>query len=111
MPSYPLSPPPRSDDDSLARWLDKLHKRITGTSADGGMGYASGTGGTVTQLTSKSTAVALNKLCGQITMHNAALAAGARVSFVVTNSTVGASDVAEGGDRLREERRTPTPRL
>jgi hypothetical protein len=102
MPSYPVSPPPRVTDDTLARWLDRLHKRITGTSADGGMGYAAGNGGTVTQATSKSTGVTLNKLCGQITMNNAALAAGVRVSFVVTNSTVAATDapkavVASGG--------------
>lgn len=56
-------------------------------------GYATGAGGTVTQLTSKSTAVTLNELCGQITMHNAALAAGAIVSFTLNNSTILANDV------------------
>lgn len=61
-----------------------------GTSA---FGYAAGAGGTVTQATNKSTAVTLNKLCGQITMHNAALAAGAIVSFTVNNSTVLANDL------------------
>lgn len=49
-------------------------------------GFAPGSGGLVTQLTSKSTAVTLNKSNGRITMHNAALAAGASVLFEVTNS-------------------------
>jgi hypothetical protein len=56
-------------------------------------GYGTGAGGTVMQTTSKSAGVTLNKLSGQITMNNAALAAGAKVSFIVTNSTVAATDV------------------
>ena len=59
-----------------------------------GIGYGTGSGGTVTQLTSKSTAVTLNKPCGQITMHNAALGAGASVTFVVNNSLVAYIDNA-----------------
>ncbi len=50
-------------------------------------------GGTVTQATNKATAVTLNKLCGQITTTNAALAAAAEVKFTVNNSTVTANDV------------------
>lgn len=97
MPDFTLGPPPNGD-----RWLARLYQRVSGTTANGGAGYAAGTGGSVTQTTSKSTGVTLNKLCGQITMHNAALAAGARASFVVTNSTVEATDlpkaiVASGG--------------
>lgn len=56
-------------------------------------GYTTGAGGTVTQATSKSTGVTLNKLSGQITTHNAALASAAEVSFTVTNNTVAATDV------------------
>lgn len=68
----------------------------------GTLGYATGSGGAVAQATSKSTGVTLNKGTGQITMHNAALAAGAKVSFVVSNSLVAAVDgvvpwVASGG--------------
>jgi hypothetical protein len=59
----------------------------------GGVGYATGAGGAVTQATSKSTGVTLNKASGQITMNGAALASGSKVSFVVTNSTVAATDV------------------
>ena len=51
------------------------------------------TGGTVTQATSKSTGVTLNKASGQITMDDAALAAAAEVSFAVTNSEIAATDV------------------
>lgn len=93
MPTYNLGPPPPTGDAGVDRWLTKVYQRINGTTAQGGMGYASGQGGTVAQATSKSTAVTLNKLSGQITMFNAALAAGAKVSFAVTNSTVAATDV------------------
>lgn len=55
-------------------------------------GYGTGSGGTVTQATSKSTAVTLNKPTGQIAMNGAALAAGATVSFLVNNTSVGSSD-------------------
>jgi hypothetical protein len=67
---------------------------FVGTSVPtGGVGYATGAGGTVTQATSKSTGVTLNKATGQITMNAAALAAGTIVSFVLTNSAVAATDV------------------
>jgi len=56
-------------------------------------GYITGDGGTVTQASSKSTAVTLNKKCGTVTMNNAALAADAIVSFTLTNSTIAATDV------------------
>ena len=57
------------------------------------IGYITGSGGTITQATDKSTGVTLNTRCGQITMNNAALAAAAEVSFTLTDSTIGASDV------------------
>jgi len=58
-----------------------------------GLGYGTGSGGTVTQATSKSTAVTLNKPCGRITMTADALAASGAVSFVFNNSLIAASDV------------------
>jgi hypothetical protein len=66
------------------------------------IGYTTGAGGTVTQLTSKATAVTLDKTTGQITTHNAALAAATEVTFTVDNSTVAATDtvivnLASGG--------------
>jgi hypothetical protein len=56
------------------------------------IGYAASGQGTVTQITSKSTGVTLNKSAGRITMHDAALAAGAAVSFILTNSTISIND-------------------
>jgi len=56
------------------------------------IGYSAAAQGTVTQLTSKSTGVTLNKSAGRITMNNAALAAGDAVSFVLTNNLISAND-------------------
>jgi len=68
-------------------------KAITANSVSGGIGYSTGAGGTVAQATSKSTGVTLSTPCGQITMDAAALAAGAIVSFVLTNTKITATDV------------------
>lgn len=65
---------------------------VTVTDPAKAIGYGAGAGGTVTQATSKSTAVTLNKPCGQITMHNDTLATGARVSFRLNNSLIGLLD-------------------
>ena len=62
-------------------------------SPTGGIGYATGAGGAETQLTSKSTAVTLDKICGTITMNNASLAHQESVSFTLTNSTIAATDL------------------
>lgn len=59
---------------------------------DGGIGYQAGRGGSVTQAISKTTPVTLNKICGVITSHNAALAGGASVTFTLQNNLVDASD-------------------
>ena len=58
----------------------------------GALGYGTGSGGAVTQATSKSTDVTLNKPCGRIIMNNAALAAGAYVFFNLMNSTISTAD-------------------
>jgi hypothetical protein len=58
-----------------------------------GLGFYTGAGGTVTQLTSKSTAFTLNKMCGQFTTDGAALAANTSVSATWTNSKIAATDV------------------
>lgn len=65
---------------------------ITTNSASKGIGYATGSGGTVTQATSRTTGVTLNTMTGLITCNSASLAAGAEASFVVTNSSVAATD-------------------
>ena len=59
---------------------------VTSSSPTAGVGYATGAGGTVTQATSKTTGVTINKVCGQITMNNALLGAGSEATFTVTNS-------------------------
>lgn len=66
---------------------------VTVSSAGGGLGYGTGAGGTVTQATSKSTTVTLNKPTGQITMNNAALGANTSISFTLNNSLIAISDV------------------
>lgn len=65
----------------------------TNVTATGNFGYATGAGGAVTQLTDKTTGVTLNKRSGAITTHDNSLAAGAEVSFTLTNSTIAATDV------------------
>lgn len=59
----------------------------------GELGYTADASGTVTQLTSKSTGVTLNKSAGQITTNNASLANVTNVTFTLTNSTIGVKDV------------------
>jgi len=60
----------------------------------GTFGYGgTGTGGAVTQITSKATGVTLSKACGAITLNNAALGAATIVSFVLTNTLIAAGDV------------------
>ena len=68
---------------------------ITGTNvlATTTLGYTTGSGGTVTQSSSKSTGVTLNKATGQITLNGAALTANTNVAFTLTNSTIAANDI------------------
>lgn len=58
-----------------------------------GIGYPTGQGGAVTQITNRSTGVTLSKLCGSITTDATSLAAGAEATFIVTNTLVAATDV------------------
>lgn len=68
-------------------------KARNGVSVDGGnlfvnagsFGYGAGAGGTVTQATSKATAVTLHKPSGKITMHNATMSPGASIEFSLNN--------------------------
>lgn len=62
------------------------------TSNAGGIGYSTGAGGTVTQGTSRTTGVTINKISGAITLFSAAGSATYN-TFTVTNSTVAATDV------------------
>lgn len=69
---------------------------IKSQGATGGIGYATGAGGTGTQASSKSTTTTLSPsacICGQVTMNAAALAAATIVSFTLTNTAIAATDV------------------
>ena len=57
------------------------------------LGYTAEGQGTVTQATSKSTAVTLNKPAGQITMNNASLGATTNVTFTFNNSFISLNDI------------------
>jgi hypothetical protein len=57
------------------------------------LGYSAAAQGAVTQATSKTTGVTLNKSSGRITMNSAALASGATAIFTLTNNLISANDV------------------
>ena len=56
------------------------------------LGYSAAAQGEVTQATSKSTAVTLNKSAGKITMNNASLTTATNATFTLNNSIIGAND-------------------
>ena len=60
--------------------------------SDEQLGYTAAAQGTVTQLTSKSTAVTLNKPAGRITMDAASLATATNATFTLNNSFISAND-------------------
>jgi len=60
--------------------------------SDEQIGYTAAAQGTVTQATSKSTAVTLNKAAGVITMNNASLATATNATFTLNNSFISAND-------------------
>lgn len=60
---------------------------------DSELGYTANAQGTVTQATSKSTAVTLNKAAGRITMNAASLGATTNVSFTLNNTYLSANDI------------------
>jgi len=86
---------PSGTAGNLATLTERLRIDTSGNvlvTGSGGLGYGTGSGGTVTQLTSKGTAVTLNKPCGVTIMNNASLAAGASVWFTVLNTTAQIGD-------------------
>ena len=69
--------------------------RVTSTQqllVTGGLGFFTGSGGTVTQTTSKSTAVTLDKMSGAITTNTAALNASTAVQFTLNNNKIANTD-------------------
>ncbi len=71
---------------------------ILSSGATAGVGYSTGSGGTVTQTVSKVTGATLNKINGAITLASTAIAAFSgvtgytTVSFTLTNSAIAAAD-------------------
>jgi len=57
------------------------------------IGYPTGAGGAVTQATSRTTGVTLDKITGQITLFPASLAGHDADEFTLTNSNIGANDL------------------
>lgn len=70
--------------------LDSVGKVLVTSPA--GLGYGTGAGGTVTQLTSKNTAVTLNKPTGTIICSNSAISPNSRVNFILNNSLIQSGD-------------------
>lgn len=66
---------------------------IKSTHPTAGIGYATGAGGTVAQITSRTTGVTLSTVCGSIQTDTSSLAAGTSATFVVMNSTIAIGDV------------------
>jgi len=62
------------------------------TAPSGSLGYGTGAGGIVTQLTSRTTSVTLTKPTGQVTLFTAAPTVGAWLSFNIVNSLVTVND-------------------
>ena len=61
--------------------------------SDEQFGYTTDAQGAVTQITSKATAVTLNKSAGKITLDAASLAATTNVTFTLNNSLISVNDV------------------
>lgn len=78
------------DRDGIFQTKSGLFTTAT-SGANPGIGFSTGAGGSVTQITSRTTGVTLNKPTGAITLFNAAGSATA-TTFTVTNSFVGAND-------------------
>lgn len=86
---------------SLASGIINGSGAILSSNNSSGIGYVSGAGGAVTQITNRSTAVTINTVAGQITTATNSLAALAVATFTVTDSSVLPTDLIllsmEGG--------------
>lgn len=76
--------------DALLHWY--VRARIV-------IGYVTGAGGAVTQITSRATGVTLSKLTGAITTDTTSLAAEVTATFTVTNTKVALGDVVTVAQR------------
>jgi hypothetical protein len=88
----PISIPRATGVVALAQGANITGGNLSVSGASSTIGYATGTGSTVTQLTSKSTGVELNEVNGTITTAASSLAPSAEVGFIVTNSFAAVGD-------------------
>lgn len=72
--------------------LDAIGNLLLKGNTGGAIGYGTGAGGTVAQLTNKTTAVTLNRASGRITTHAAALAGGSVATFTLNNTAISGDD-------------------
>jgi hypothetical protein len=92
--------PPLSNDTITGATIDSsviggtTPAAVTGTNlyATAEIGYSASAQGTVTQATSKTTAVTLDKSAGRITMNNASLNTATNATFVLNNSLISPND-------------------
>jgi len=80
--------------DGVNTWsgAQTFSSTVKSTDPVGGIGYATGAGGSITQPTNKVTNVNLAKMSGQITLNNQSLAAGGSASFRFFNTNIKATD-------------------
>lgn len=96
--SLPVGGMMRFWNSSTTQWWTGAYQPIAtpgavlSTSATLGIGYGTGSGGTASQATSRTTGVTLNTVNGAITLFSTTTTAGTRSSFTVTNSAVAATD-------------------
>lgn len=81
----------------FARALMDVNGNIIFSADAGGFIASQGIGGAVTQITSSSTAVTLNKLAGAITTVALTTTAGAEEVFTVNDTLIGANDTINFG--------------
>lgn len=69
-----------------------FNRGLASFSPSDGIGYATGAGGSVTQVTSITTSVTLNAICGRIVTVSFAWVAGTLQAFHLANSAIAATD-------------------
>ena len=82
-----------STSATIARTDAAQSGSLTLNAASSTIGFATGAGGTVTQITTRSTGVTVSKPCGYIQTDTTSLAHGVAATFTVTNTTVAIGDV------------------
>jgi hypothetical protein len=69
---------------------------VSSSSTSDGIGYATGAGGSVTQLTSATTNVTLDKICGSVVWFGGTFTGGINYSFLINNTSCTVDDIVIG---------------